>query len=348
MELFRQATDGGSSQTKEAAANLDRELVCSRFCDERLGRRFRRLARQLATKLGQSIPLACQDWPSTKAAYRFLSNPRVNEGAILAGHFQATRERMEVVQGSILVLPDTTQFTYARESPEAIGVLHRPYAGRGKDGRPRQHTVCGVLMHSSLAVTTEGLPLGLTAIKFCTRSEFKGANALKRKVNPTRVPIEAKERGSLAGEPEAVDRVARGAISVRPYRGSRKRHLRVVLRCPGKRHEVPGAHLCRPLGWRRQAHDCGGDARREGEGDPSSRSPGRERDSAGSNGEGEISWKVETFHKILKTGCRAGASRLRTAERIANQSCAAACHVLQISSLGSSWAPDMWAIEWLV
>jgi hypothetical protein len=48
-------------------------------------------------------------------------------------------------------------------------------------------------MHSSLAVTTAGLPLGLTATKFWTRSEFKGCNALKRKINPTRVPIEKKE-----------------------------------------------------------------------------------------------------------------------------------------------------------
>ena len=55
------------------------------------------------------------------------------------------------------------------------------------------HTVCGLLMHSSLAVTTEGLPLGLAAVKFWTRKKFKGTNALKRKVNPTRVPIEEKE-----------------------------------------------------------------------------------------------------------------------------------------------------------
>jgi hypothetical protein len=48
-------------------------------------------------------------------------------------------------------------------------------------------------MHSSLAVTVEGLPLGLTAIKFWTRRKFKGTNALKRTVNPTRVPIEQKE-----------------------------------------------------------------------------------------------------------------------------------------------------------
>jgi len=53
--------------------------------------------------------------------------------------------------------------------------------------------VCGLLMHSSLVVTTEGLPLGLAAVKFWTRKHFKGTNALKRTVNPTRIPIEEKE-----------------------------------------------------------------------------------------------------------------------------------------------------------
>lgn len=48
-------------------------------------------------------------------------------------------------------------------------------------------------MHSSLAVTTRGVPLGLAAIKFWTRKKFKGYDALKRKINPTRVPIEEKE-----------------------------------------------------------------------------------------------------------------------------------------------------------
>jgi len=69
-----------------------------------------------------------------------------------------------------------------------------------------------MLMHSSLAVTTEGLPLGVAAIKFWTRDKFKGANELKRHINPTRVPIEQKESirwlrnleqsTTLLGEPE--------------------------------------------------------------------------------------------------------------------------------------------------
>ena len=67
-------------------------------------------------------------------------------------------------------------------------------------------------MHSSLTVTTDGLPLGLTAVKFWNRKKFKGSAALKRKVNPTRVPIEKKESirwlenlkqsTELLGEPE--------------------------------------------------------------------------------------------------------------------------------------------------
>ena len=48
-------------------------------------------------------------------------------------------------------------------------------------------------MHSSLVMTREGLPLGLAAIKFWNRDKFHGANALKRRINPTRVPIEKKE-----------------------------------------------------------------------------------------------------------------------------------------------------------
>lgn len=66
-------------------------------------------------------------------------------------------------------------------------------SGKDKAGRLRKHTVCGLLMHSSLAVTLDGLPLGLAAVKFWTRASFKGTAALKRKINPTRVPIEQKE-----------------------------------------------------------------------------------------------------------------------------------------------------------
>ena len=33
-------------------------------------------------RVGGTVPMACQDWAATKAAYRFFGNPRVDEGAI--------------------------------------------------------------------------------------------------------------------------------------------------------------------------------------------------------------------------------------------------------------------------
>jgi hypothetical protein len=73
--------DGGSD------AWFDRELAGSSFADERLSKRLRKLVAQIGSAMGQSIPLVCQDWANTKAAYRFLSNDRVSESDILAGHF---------------------------------------------------------------------------------------------------------------------------------------------------------------------------------------------------------------------------------------------------------------------
>ena len=151
----------GANHTEGVSGALNQELAACRFEDIRVGRRFKTLVRQLARNIGQPIPLACQDWANTKAAYRFLSNRRVNESAILAGHFQATRERAIAAGGPVLVLHDTTEFTFSRESVEAIGILKTSFTGWAKDGRPRQHTLCGILMHSSLAITVEGLPLKL-------------------------------------------------------------------------------------------------------------------------------------------------------------------------------------------
>lgn len=172
---------------------FDREIAGCCLADERLNKRLRKLVAQIGGAMGQSIPLVCQDWANTKAAYRFFSNDRVSEADILAGHFESTRDRTVATRGPVLVLHDTTEFSYQRESVDAIGITKSINSGRDKAGRVRAHTVCGILMHSSLAVTTQGLPLGLAAIKFWTRKKFKGTAALKKKINPTRVPIEKKE-----------------------------------------------------------------------------------------------------------------------------------------------------------
>jgi hypothetical protein len=182
-----------SKQTEDDATWVAGEIAGCRFHDARLGKRLSSLLHQLGGSIGATIPFACQDWANTKAAYRFLQDDDVDEQNILAGHLQATRDRAQAISGPLLILQDTTEFSYKRDKPELIGFKGKTYSRRDDAGRLRQHTTCGILMHSSLAVTAQGLPLGLCAIKFWSRDKFKGTAALKSKINPTRVPIEEKE-----------------------------------------------------------------------------------------------------------------------------------------------------------
>jgi hypothetical protein len=243
------------SSDEEIGSWLEREVAGCQFQDVRHGKRFRTLLGQLSEQIGGSIPFACQDWAATKAAYRFLSNPRVDEGKILAGHFLCTRQRFAATAADspVLMLHDTTEFSYQRENPEAIGVLKKMKTMYASKGQPGYHTTCGILMHSSLVVTTGGLPLGLAAIKFWTRDKFHGANALKRKINPTRVPIEQREL-SVAGEREAVHGLACRARAGGSHRRSGERHLRAFLYGPRCRHSLPAEDLRRPARRRRRSY----------------------------------------------------------------------------------------------
>jgi hypothetical protein len=173
----------------DRASWISDEVLGCQFRDRRLGRRFKIVLKQLSEASCESIPLACQDWANAKAAYRFFANDRVTESDILSGHIRSTRERFTGAAGTILILHDTTEFSYHREN---VGLLHKPKHGPSDRWRAR-NPLCGISMHSSLAITEAGLPLGLAAVKFWTRKEFKGTNELKRVINPTRVPIGEKE-----------------------------------------------------------------------------------------------------------------------------------------------------------
>jgi hypothetical protein len=99
-----------AGESGEATSWVDRELAGSTFRDKRLGDRLRTLLAQMSGAVGEPIPLACQDWASTKAANRFLANEAVSEAEILSGHFEATRGRATASGGPILVVQDTTEF----------------------------------------------------------------------------------------------------------------------------------------------------------------------------------------------------------------------------------------------
>jgi len=359
---------------------LDGELAGSVFADERLGKRLRALLGQLGGAVGESLPMACQDWAATKAAYRFFSNDRVSEAEILAGHFQATRARFVAHDGPVLVLQDTTEFSFQRKEPEAIGFTTHVNSGKDKAGRPRIHTVCGLLMHASLVVTHDGLPLGLAAAKFWTRDKFKGTARLEKKINPTRVPIEEKEsvrwlesmRQSTAllgratrcvhvGDRESdiyelfctavelgtrflvrtcVDRLAGAGdhtiadeMAEERVQGLHRVELRDAIGEPDiatveiKYRSIlvqppTGKHMRYPPLVLTVIHATE-------RGAPADRPPINWKlitNIPVTTPEAAIEkldwyamrWKIETFHKILKSGCRAEEAKLRTAERLVN------------------------------
>jgi Transposase DNA-binding len=368
------------SLNTETAEWIEQEMTGCSLPDQRLRQRLQQLLQQLSSGLGESIPFACQDWAHTKAAYRFLSNPRVNEAAILAGHFASTRSRFAATASPILILHDTTEFTFARKDRAPVGLLHKSFRRKDKKGRPLHSVVCGILMHSSLAVTPDGLPLGLAAIKFWNRKKFKGTNALKRKVNPTRVPIEEKESfrwlenvrqaTALFDEPQrcvhigdresdiyelfctaqqagthfllrtCVDRLARDGsctvsavmkqvrvkglhrVCVKDRKGNwseavlaiKYRRWR-VLPPVAKQKQYPPLTLT-VIYAQEQTVPAGRDRI---DGKLITDLPVRSRSDAMEKLTWyAMRWKIEMFHKVLKSGCQAEQARLRTADRLAN------------------------------
>lgn len=367
------ATEGGS------ASWVDAELAACDLGDRRLVERLRHLLGQLGRAIGQPLPLACQDWAGTKAAYRFFSNERFGEDAILSGHFAATAARCAACEGPLLVVQDTTELIYKWGKPDVLGAIGPAQTGRDRGGKPRMYTQCGLLMHSGLVVTPEGLPLGLVTAKLWTRSKFKGTNALKRQVNPTRVPIESKESmrwlsgleaaTTLIGTPDrlvhvgdreadifeffclgarlgthflvrtCVDRLAvdgkrtvgkvmadvvpagthtvevtaeNGAVSTAELE---LRFARVRVLPPiGKQKRYPALELS--ILHAREIAEPQGRARLEWK--LVTDLPVVTIDDAVEKLRWyACRWKIELFHKVLKSGCRAEAARLRTADRLA-------------------------------
>lgn len=367
-------------QHEEDRMWLERELQGSKFRDTRLRKRFGTLLEQLWKGMGQTIPLACQDWANTKAAYRFMGNDRVNEQDILSGHFQATAQRFAAAEGPVLVLHDTSAFLYEREHPEHIGYATSNITASARHGLAKPCAQCGILMHSSLAVTTAGLPLGLTAIKFWSRKEFKDTTRKKRKVNFTRVPIEQKESyrwlvnlqqsterlndpdrcvhigdresdifelfctarelgthfllrtctNRLAGDGEHTVADEMSEVRVKglhriEFRDAKGRPDQALLEIRYRR-----VWIWPPVAKQRQYPALKLTVIHASErSEPAGRAPiewklvtdlpvASRADAIEKINWYAMRWKIETFHKILKSGCKAEESQLRTASRLAN------------------------------
>ena len=115
--------------------------------DKRLNKRSQLLISSLAIDPHLSINASCDGWSETHAAYEFLDNGRVGPAKILCPHRTATLRRMRS-HPVVLIPQDTTELDDTAHPAKDAKCLNMPKR-------------FGFYEHLQLAVTPEGLPLGV-------------------------------------------------------------------------------------------------------------------------------------------------------------------------------------------
>jgi len=150
-----------SNWSKEELSDID-------LGDQRLNKRLLKLADQLAQQPQAVINQACEDWADTKAAYRFFDNEKVTPAHIISAHRNRVIDRMKRFE-VVLAIQDTTEIDYTK---------HPGKKGLGQVGNENGK---GLLMHTTLAVTPTGLPLGVLAQQIWVRSKKREQKAYQMK-----------------------------------------------------------------------------------------------------------------------------------------------------------------------
>jgi len=152
---------------------VDTETEKTTINDRRLNTRLKKLLNAVSQQPTESLPAVTNGWSETLAAYRFLDNKKVCFDTILAGHREATIERIRQ-QPVVLILQDTTFLNYGQAEKVGYGTLRKTKS---------EH----YLLHPSVAFTPSRVNLGVLGAKFWQRPD-KPEGWHRRKV-----PIEEKE-----------------------------------------------------------------------------------------------------------------------------------------------------------
>jgi hypothetical protein len=128
--------------------NMSEEFATLDFNSSRLEKRFVRTMETLAGQPDKSIWFASENRAEAKAIYRMLGNDSLDREEILRAHREATIRRMAQSEKTILAVQDTTSLNYNIQTKmEGIGYICEQ--------------TLGVNIHSCLAVTVDGLVLGV-------------------------------------------------------------------------------------------------------------------------------------------------------------------------------------------
>ena len=149
-----------------------KELKSAQLGDARRTKRLISIVENLTKKPNSTVPEASKNWAATKATYDFWDSPYIKPEQIRQPHINSTLERIQEYD-CILNIEDTTELNYTN---------HRATKGMGYlDSKYSQ----GLKVHSTIAVTTDGLPLGLINQQVWARDISELGKAKKRHKEPT-------------------------------------------------------------------------------------------------------------------------------------------------------------------
>ena len=158
---------------------IQEELSQANFSDVRLNNRFSILSEQLASQPSLPINQASLDWAASKAAYRFFENEKVTPEAIIAPHIKSTESRLQKGQ-KIIVVQDTTTLDFSKHwATLNLGPIAESRSGA---------ELHGLFMHTTMAMSEKGLPLGLLDNNIWARKPQKVKGH-----SHTKIPLEEKE-----------------------------------------------------------------------------------------------------------------------------------------------------------
>ncbi len=176
------------------------------LCDKRLNDRLVKIAGQFISSAESPINKACGNWGETKAAYRFFQNDNIDYRDIIQHHSKNTKIRSKN-EKVILAIQDTTYYNYtSHPKTEGLGLLSRFTGKHKKDILTR-----GIYMHTTMAVNTNGLPLGILDQKITAREVLSEEQAaIKKRTRNNPLPIEEKESIRWLDSMRATDEVFKG------------------------------------------------------------------------------------------------------------------------------------------
>lgn len=155
------------------------ELKGVKLPDVRLKERLILMVERLSDRPEASLPQAMGCSADTKGAYRFLDSERVRPEDIRAGYIKSCLKRI-AKEKIILILQDSSMIEFTSPlSKTGLGYLSTPYD-------------MGLMMHTALVSTTEGVPLGILDQEFWARDPENYGKSKQRRKRPSEEKESAK------------------------------------------------------------------------------------------------------------------------------------------------------------